>query len=413
MIAPLHGVRVLDCSILEPSSLGALLGELGADVLKVEAPGGGDYVRRLAWPIVEGISLLHWHANRGKRSIAIDLRREEGVEVFFELLAQSDVLLEGMRPGALARRGITLERVQEVNPKLVYCTLSGFGGSGPYRDVPTHGIAFDAWAGVANPEVDRDGFPAIPEHTSIGTKVAPVWAAMGVLAALLSAERTGVGAHIDVAQTDVAACVNWLAVEGARAYERPESEVTGNPADGGVRRPLGPGGMRESVRYQYYASSDGHVLFMASERKFWENFCAAIDRPDLFASRPGAEVADHGQGDVALRRELAAIFATRTTDDWVRLGAEADTPICPVNRPEDIGSDPQFQARLPWHPAAEHGTDLLPSPLHFTGAQLPPPRRAPRPGEHTAEILAEVLGWSRAQVDEWAADGVLDVADDS
>lgn len=393
VIAPLAGLRVVDCSLLEPGSLAMLLGELGADVVKVEPPGEGDYARRMAWPIVDGISLLHWHANRAKRSMALDLRTEAGVEVFLELVEQSDVVVEGMRPGALARRGLTRERLQAANPRIVGCTLSGFGATGPYRDIPSHGVAFDAWAGVAPPAADEEGHPYIPDHVSIGTKVAPVWAALGVVSAVLQAQRSGQGTWLDVAQTDVAAAVNWLAIEGHRAYERPEDEVTGNPTDGYARRAPGVGGLRESVRYQYYATADGYILLMASEREFWENFCRAVDRVDLYEARPGEKYADHAVGDTGLRRELASIFATRATGAWVELGVEANVPICPVNLSESIGEDPQFQDRFGWLPAAAHGTDMLPSPLHFEEASLPPPRRAPAAGEHTDEVARQVLGF--------------------
>lgn len=406
-IVPLEGLRVLDCSLLEPGALAMLLGELGADVIKVEAPGQGDYVRRLAWPIVEGTSLLHWHINRAKRSVVLDLRTDAGVELFLDLVAESDVVVEGMRPGALARRGLTYERMRVANPRVVCCTLSGFGATGPYRDVPSHGVAFDAWAGVAPPAIDDDGVSSIPEHVSIGTKVAPVWAAMGVLSAVLRAQRTGEGAWIDVAQTDVAAAVNWLLIEGHRAYERPEDEVTGNAADGYVRRAPGPGGLRDSVRYQYYATADGHVLFMASEREFWENFCRSVDRMDLFDAKPGETYADHATGDTDLRRELAAIFATRTTRAWVELGAAANTTICPVNHPRDIGHDPQFQERMGWLPAADHGTDMMPSPLHFVDHILPAPRRAPELGEHTDEVVREVLGLADERIDALRTSGAF------
>src|SRR5262249_34282724 len=142
------------------------------------------------------------------------------------------------------------------------CTLSGFGMTGPYREMPSHGIGFDAWAGASPPGVDEDGFAHIQDLTAVGTRLGPWVAATGVLAAGLEAQRTGEGAHLDIAQSDVAATAAWIAIEGYQAYRRPEPEVTGNPSDGGRRRTPGTGGMKEGVRYQYYRSKDGHVLFM-------------------------------------------------------------------------------------------------------------------------------------------------------
>jgi len=404
----LEGLRVVESSLLEPASLGALLGELGADVVKVEPPGEGDYVRRMAWPIIDGVSILHWHCNRAKRSLGLDLRADGALELYLELVARADVVVEGMRPGALARRGITYERMREVNPRIVVCTLSGFGMTGPYRDIPSHGLAFDAWGGVAPIAVDEQGFTYIEEHQSIGTKVAPVWAAMGVLAAVIRARETGEGCWFDVAQTDVAAAVNWLRIEGFRAYERPQSEVTGNLSDGGERRPPGVAGMRDAVRYQYYRTADGYILFMASEREFWEHFCRAIDRLDLYERRPGAQYADHAVGDLELRRELQAIFATRTTQEWVELGARVDTPICPVNDSQTITHDPQFEDRFPFWPREQHGTDLLPSPLKLVGGdRIGPPARAPEPGADTTRILQDWLGYDDERIAQLRTAGVV------
>jgi crotonobetainyl-CoA:carnitine CoA-transferase CaiB-like acyl-CoA transferase len=397
-ISLLEGLTVVENSMLEPGTLGMLLGGLGADVIKVEAPGEGDYIRRMAWPFVNDVSELHWHVNRGKRSIVIDLKKPEGQSIFIDLVRRADIVIEGMRPGALARRGLGYDRLHQVNPRVVFCTLSGWGMTGPYSDMPSHGIAFDAWAGAAPPATDEDGFAYIQELSPVGTRAAPAFAAAAVLAGVLRARVTGDGCQLDIAQSDVAAACNWLSILGYKAYQRPTWEVTGNPSDGGERRKPGTGGMKEGVRYQYYRSQDGYVLFMASERAFWENFCNGIDRPDLFQAQPGAKYADHATGNTDLRRELQAIFATRPTQEWVEFGEKVNTPIAPVNNGESILADPQFEARFPWLPAEEHGADLMPLPIKLVGGELPRPDRAPTLGEHTDEVLSGVLGYSDARI---------------
>jgi crotonobetainyl-CoA:carnitine CoA-transferase CaiB-like acyl-CoA transferase len=404
----LEGLTVVESSLLEPGALGMLLAGFGAEVIKVESPGEGDYVRRMAWPFVQGVSLLHWQINRGKRSIVIDLRKPEGVEIFLDLVRRADVVVEGMRPGALARRSLGYDSLREVNPRVVFCTVSGWGMTGPYRDMPSHGIGFDAWAGAAPPAVDEDGFVYIQDLTSIGTRAAPAFAAAAVLAGVLRARTVGEGCQLDIAQSDVAAACNWLAISGYKAYERPGSEVTGNPSDGGERRKPGTGGMKEGVRYQYYRSKDGHVLFMASERAFWENFCKGIGRPDLFEARSGSKYADHAAGDTRLRRELQSIFETRTTQEWTEFGTEINTPIGPVNDGLSILSDPQFQARFPWMPAEEHGADLMPLPVKVVGDDLPVPSPAPTLGEHTDEVLSGVLGYDAERIAVLHKAGVVD-----
>jgi crotonobetainyl-CoA:carnitine CoA-transferase CaiB-like acyl-CoA transferase len=406
--APLAGVRVIESALLGPGATAMHLADLGADVIKVEAPGTGDYVRKMAWPIIDGISLLHWHINRGKRSIALDLKTQAGVETYLDLVRGADVVIEAMRPGALARRGITYERMREVNRRIVFCTVSGYGLSGPYRDMPSHGIAYDAWAGVARPTIDENGFPTIPSYTTVGIHAGPLYAAFGILAGVLRARATGEGCQLEVAQSDAAAAFNWNGIEGHKAYERPESEVTGNDGDGkGPRRPVGENTMRDSVRYQFYASRDGHVLFMASEREFWRNFAEAIGRPELYERKPGARFADHARGDIELRRELARIFATRTTAEWVEFGKRVNTPIAPVNDTKTIADDPQFKERLPWRNHRQHGTDLMPVPIHLIEEELPVPCKAPAVGQDTEAVLSEVLGYDRARIDALRAAGAL------
>ncbi|MFN2538434.1 MAG: CoA transferase, partial [Mycobacteriales bacterium] len=308
-----------------------------------------------------------------------------------------DAVVEAMRPGALAKRGLGFDELREVNPRVVLVSISGFGGSGPYRDLPTHGVAYDAWAGVVEP-IDHDGMPAMPAHRSLGIHTGPLFGALALLAAVHRARETGRGCHLDVAQSDAAAATDWMAIETWKAYERPEDEVTGNPTDNYERRAPGTGGMLDSVRYQIYASADGHVLFQASERKFWKSFCVAVGRPDLFEAHPGAELADHARGNTALRKELGSLFAMRTNQQWVQLGLEADVPISPVNSSQDIGKDPQFQARLPWIPAERLGADQLPFPVRVNGELLPPPQHAPTPGEHGDVVLREVLGYDESRV---------------
>ncbi|WP_051267266.1 CaiB/BaiF CoA transferase family protein [Nakamurella lactea] len=405
----LVGLRVIECTLLEPGSLAMSLADLGADVVKVEPP-GGDYIRRLGWPYVEGESILHWHVNRGKRSIELDLRTPEGAEVFLDLVRGADLVVEGMRPGALERRGLGYRALAAVNPKIVLCSLSGYGIDGPYRDLPSHGVGFDAWAAVAPPGVDEQGFSYLADHTGVGTKVGPLWGAMASLAAVLRARETGTGCQLDIAQSDAAAFTNWLPIEGHRAYRRPEPEVTGNPADGGLRRTPGPGGMEEAVRYQYYRSSDGHLLFQASEQEFWRNFCSACDRMDLYQARPGRRYGDHATGDRTLRAALQEIFQTRSTGDWVQFGLEINCPIAPVNAADTIDSDPQFAHRMPWWPAAEHGADLLPTPVNVVGASRQPPRRAPEPGADTDQLLTS-LGYSAERIADLRRAGALGPAD--
>src|SRR5712691_13151645 len=190
--ALLRGVRIVECSMLGPAAITTALADLGANVVKVEPP-QGDYVREMTWPIVEGESLMHLHIHRGKRSVTLDLRNPDAVEVYKDLVRGADAVVEAMRPGALERRGLGYERLKEVNPQIVFCTLSGYGMTGPYRDLPAHGIAFDTWAGLVPPAYDDEGFCYLPEHPSMGIHAGPLLGALALLAGVVRARSTGTG----------------------------------------------------------------------------------------------------------------------------------------------------------------------------------------------------------------------------
>jgi len=405
--ALLSSVRVIESSLLGPGLLSTFLSDMGAEVIKVEPP-QGDYIRQMTWPIIGDESLLHLHTHRGKKSIVLDLKKPEAVEIYIDLVRHADAVVEAMRPGALERRGLGFERLCEINPRIVFCTISGYGMTGPYKDMPSHGIAYDTWAGLLPPVTDEEGFCRIPpDFPNIGINVGPMIGALGVMAGIVRARATGEPARMEIAQSDAAAYMDWYRIETWRAYERPEAEVTGNPSDNYERRPPGLAGMWGGVRYQIYESSDGHVLFMASEQAFWKNFCEGVERMDLFERWPGATYADHARNNTELQEILRGIFRQRTSAEWLEFGDRVNTPIAPVNTPKNVADDPQFQARLPWLPESQLGADQLPLPLKVVGEELPSPTRAPTVGRDTEDVLTRVLGYDGSRLDELRSGGVI------
>lgn len=394
---PLAGLRIIESSILGPAAITTALVDLGAEVIKVESP-SGDYIREMTWPIIEGVSLMHYHLNRGKKSITLDLKQEEARQIYRDLVKDADVVIEASKPGALARYGLGYEDLKKVNPKLVFITVSGYGMTGPYRDMPSHGIAYDTWAGTVTPAYDEEGYCYIPEHVSIGINAAPLFGGLGVLAGVIRARATGEGCFMELAQSDAAAAFDWYRSESYMAYARPEDVVTGNKSDGYKRRPVATAGMKEGVRYQMYESKDGHVLFMASEQAFWKNFCEALGRADLFEKWPGSKFADHARGNRELQAELRDIFKTRTTKEWLDFGIQANTPLAPVNTPQNIVDDPQFQDRFKILAHEQHGADMLGFPVQFVGERMPEPHKAPTVGEHSEAVLRDVLGYDAAKI---------------
>jgi crotonobetainyl-CoA:carnitine CoA-transferase CaiB-like acyl-CoA transferase len=407
-VAPLAGVRIIEVSMLGPAALTTALAELGADVIKVEPP-GGDYGREMTWPIVEDVSLLFLHANRGKRSLVLNLKDEQAKAVFRELAKDADCVVEAMRPGALARMGLGYEDLKQVNPAISFVSISGYGMTGPYKDMPSHGIAYDTWSGVVVPERREDGHWIIPEHVSIGINAGPLYGALAVAAGIIQAKNTGEGAFLEIAQSDAAAAFDWYRIESHKAYERPQSEVTGNKSDNYERRPAGTAGMREGVRYQIYEAKGGKfVLFMASEQAFWKNFCEALGRTELFDKWPGSKFADHARGNTELQDQLREIFLSKTSEEWIAFGNEFNTPIAPVNTSQNLGDDPQFRARMDWIPKEQLGAEQMPSPIKAVGgAELPAIRKAPTVGQHSDEVLKDVLGYDDATIAALRDSGVL------
>jgi crotonobetainyl-CoA:carnitine CoA-transferase CaiB-like acyl-CoA transferase len=405
-VSLLQGVRVIESSLLGPGELTSFLVDLGADVIKVEPP-QGDYIRQMTWPIIEGESLLHLHIHRGKRSVALNLKQREAVEVYLDLVRDADAVVEAMRPGSLAKLGLGFDQLREANPRIVFCNISGYGMTGPYRDLPAHGIAFDTWAGLVPPEYDDEGYSYMPEHPSMGIHAGPLMGAFGLVSAILRARETGEAAQLEIAQSDAAAYMDWYRIETWKAYERPESEVTGNASDNYERRAPGTAGMREGVRYQIYESSDGHILFMASEQAFWKNFCEAVGRMDMFERWPGSKYADHARNNKEMQRELRDIFHTKTTAEWIEFGEKVNTPIAPVNTSKTIVDDPQFRERFPWMPAAALGADQMRFPVRIIDGDLPIPERAPKVGQHTDEVLSDVLGYDTNKLDALRKAGAL------
>jgi crotonobetainyl-CoA:carnitine CoA-transferase CaiB-like acyl-CoA transferase len=396
VFAPLRGVRVIEVALLAPDALAMHLADLGAEVIKVEEPGAGDYVREVGAVKVDGVSALHRRWNRGKRSIALDLRMEQGRRVFEDLVRVSDVVVEGLRPGALARRGLGFAELQAVNPAIVLTSLSGYGQTGPYRELASHGVAYDAYAGFAPPVDGPKGWPTVSPHTDVGIHAAPLFGALATVSAVLAARQSGIGAHLDVSQADVAAWWNGPLLE-LETWRRRAAETEQQGPD-----------LSQSVRYQYYGTAEGaFVLFMATEAKFWQRFCEATGRPDLYERFPPRAGATHETGNEELRAELVALFATRSQQQWVQFFLDHDIPGAPVHVGAGVSGDAHFESRARWLPAEVHGMAILGTPTRAIGAALPEPDPAPAVGQHTRRILAEILGYDSGHIEQLFAGGAV------
>jgi crotonobetainyl-CoA:carnitine CoA-transferase CaiB-like acyl-CoA transferase len=348
----LDGVTVLDLTRLLPGGMATMwLASFGADVIKVEQPGVGDYARTTALALFEA-------TNRGKKSIEIDLKDAAGRAKFLELASRADVVVESFRPGVMDRLGCGYEVLSKTNPRLVYCSITGYGQTGPWRDMAGHDINYIAMAGLLDLTGTAGGPPAIP-----GTQVADIaggamQAVMGILLALLARERTGRGQFVDVSMMDGVAAM--LPVEISRFQEK------GVPPERGAGLLTG-----EFACYNVYRTADGHFLAVgALEPRFWANLCRVLGREDWIQD----QYAPPPRQD-ELRRGLCALFATRNLTGWWAFLRDVECCVTPVRTLPEVLMDVHFAGRP---------VGLIPT-LSGTPAKLCDP--APSRGQHNNEAL--------------------------
>ena len=386
----LRGVTVLEASLFSPDALGSHLADLGADVIKVDQPGGGGF----RGPMFPSGSLQDRQWNRGKRSVTIDLKSPDGQTLFRRIAASADVVIDGLRHGAAERFGFTFSDIVAVNPKVVYCTLNGMGADGPYADLPTHGLSFDCFAGLTPPVLMPDGSPRLPGLGSgtVGVLAGPLYACMAVLAALHAVARDGTAKYVEVAQVDAAIVWN---------FQQLTPMANGESFD--------DSGIRDSVRYQYYETADGnYVVFNALEDKFWLRFCEEVARLDLYdAGRipPGTESVEIEK----LHAELADIFRARTRSEWTQFFIDTNIAGAPAFLDGDLFDDPHVKARgLVYEQSSSvGGIRMLNTCIKTDGGSGLPPEPAPTVGEHTNEILRQFGGCDDRQLSELRHAGVI------
>jgi crotonobetainyl-CoA:carnitine CoA-transferase CaiB-like acyl-CoA transferase len=366
MASPLDGLSIVSMAEQYPGPYCTLLlADMGADVVLVERPGGGDPSRGPG-----GMSDFFAALNRNKRSIAVDLKAQEGREACRRLIAKADVFLEGFRPGTMERLGLGYDALKETNPRLIYCSLSGFGQSGPYRLRPAHDISFQGIAGLLANLIDRGSFADRP-GVAIGDLSSGMFAAIGILAALYARERTGRGQYVDVAMAD--GLVSWMTaaltpvINGNRAFD-----------------------LSGGAGYGVYEAADGKYLTLsvAMEPHFWRNLWRTVGRPDLVET----SLVDRLQRNQEMEGILQEILLTKPRDEWVEILAAGDVPSAPVLSLEEVTRDSQLRERgmiVEWEAPDGRKIGMVNHPLRFSETPASIRRPAPALGEHTDEVLRE------------------------
>jgi alpha-methylacyl-CoA racemase len=389
--APLAGIRVLDLTRLLPGPVCTLyLADLGADVIKVEDTGAGDYARDLG-NRPGTVSAFYRAVNRNKRSIALDLKDARGLDAFLALARDADVIVESFRPGVVAALGVDFAAVAAINPRIVYAAISGYGQTGPRAHRAGHDINYLAHAGVLDQIGVRGGPPALCNLQIADLLGGAASAAIGLLAALLGAQRTGRGRYVDVAMADASLAHNIFALHALEQW--------------GCVLPRGADLLTGGVPcYGVYPTQDGRWLAVgALEEKFWEALCAAIARPDLVPFRLAL-----GEEGGRVRAELERLFAGAPLAAWTAKFEAVDCCVTPIATLDEALTDPQFAAREMVLTRSD-GTREYAPPFRLSAHPFAVTRQAPAQGEHSAEILRSA-GYGDAAVGALVAAGVVKVS---
>ncbi len=393
MSQPLSGIRVLDLSRLLPGAYASqMLADFGADVIKVEEPGSGDYGRYMPPLGPGGMSLSFVAINRNKRSLTLNLKAPQGREIFLQLVRHADVVLESFRPGVLERLGLGYEQLKAVQPGLVYCAISGYGQDGPYRLRAGHDLNYAGYAGLLHHNRGENGEPAMPA-TQLGDLAGGSFmSVIGILTALMGRNQTGEGRMVDVSMTEgVMALLPLLSSTYLNTGKAPRPNRSA--LDGGL------------PCYNIYETKDSkYVTLAALEPKFWHTFCTRIGHLELL---PFHMPVGPGEREEAMHA-LRTIFKTKTRDEWVAELGEIDACLGPVYSIEEALSDPHAQTRgvtvtNGWTDETFQTIQSFPRLSEVEQEQRYTP---PLLGEHTAALLLDA-GYSEAEIEQFKAEGII------
>jgi len=407
MAGPLTGIRVLDLSrVLAGPWAGQNLADLGAEVIKIERPKVGDDSRAFGPPWVKDAqgrdtkdSAYFTSANRGKKSVTVNLQQPEGQALVRELAAKSDVLLENYKFGDLARYGLGYEELQKINPRLIYCSVTGFGQTGPYKERPGYDFMIQGMGGMMSVTGEPDGAPGGgPQRAGvpIADIITGMYASIAICAALAHRAQSGAGQHLDLALLD-----SQIAL---LAYQNTNYFATGKP-------PRRIGNLHPNiVPYQLFRAADGEVILACGNDNLYRKFCEAAGCPELAADPRFATNGKRVEHRDELARLLGAIFARRTKKEWVELLDAAGVPNGPINDIAQVFAEPQVKARGVRIEVEHRVAGRLPmvaSPMRFSGTPLEHKTPPPLLGEHTEEILRQLLGKSVDEIARLRASGAI------
>ena len=396
----LEGVRVLDCSqILAGPFCSMLLADMGADVIKIEKPNGGDDTRRMGPPFIDTESAAFLAMNRNKRSIVLNFKEQSGVQAMKTLVKDADIVIENYRTGTMARLGLGYEDLKNINPGIIYCSISGFGRTGPYANRGGFDLVAQGMSGLMSITGVPDS-PPVKVGVPIADMNAGMFATYGILTAYINKLRTKKGQYLEISL-----------LEAAIAYTVWES--AGYFATGDIAEPLGSS-HRNSAPYQALKTKDGHINVGAPNQSNWERFANAIERSDLVTRNEFKDNASRLVNRESLERELELTLTTKNSSEWLEVLEKSGVPAGPILNISEVWNDPQVEARNMKvtldHPTAGKITNIgLAAKLYSTPGRINTP--APLLGEHTREILVDA-GYSKKNIEDLIDSGAA-VTNDS
>lgn len=386
----LTGLTVVDLTQRLPGPLCTMLmADMGASVIQVESP-AGDATRSFP-PELNGMGAGYQFLGRNKQSVVLNLKHKDGRDACLRLMAEADVVIEGFRPGVAERLGIGYTEVSQRNPGVIYCSISGYGQDGPYRNLPGHDLNYLGLAGILSMTGVRDGEPVIPGVQIADIGAGGLMAALAVMAAVVHRQKTGEGQHVDVAMFD--GLILWLSLHAMGVLAGGPEPVSGKGLLNGGH-----------PCYAIYPTADGHLTVGCTEPHFWRNLCSALGREDLMADQWA-----RGPRNLAVQAELTAIFRQRSLADWMNALSDADVCVAPVNSLAQALNDPQVSHRNMVQTAvAADGAEIpqLGHPFKLSRTPLTIKQPAPQFGQHTGKVLAN-LGFSRVELERMRGEGAI------
>ncbi len=395
MSGPLEGIKVLDLTrVLAGPFATMILGDLGADVIKIEQPEIGDEARNFG-PFKNGFSLYFMSVNRGKRSVTLNLKSDKGKAVFKQLAMQSDILVENFRPGTMKNYGLDYETLTKEHPSLIYAACSGFGQTGPFSQKGAYDMIIQGIGGIISITGEPEG-PPVRVGTSISDITAALFTTIGILSALHHRSKTGKGQLVDVAMLDSLVAV----LENAIVRYFTTNEI---PQPLGSRHPV-------ITPFEAFESEDGHVIIAIGNDSLWTKFCESTHRRDLISDPRFCSNAERTENHDDLYPILSEIMRKRTTEEWIKALEEIGVPCGPINQIDKVVNHPQIQAREMITQVLHNITGLveipgIPIKLSETEGRIDSP--APNLSEHTTEVLTDVLNMSIAEVEQLRTDGIV------